>query len=209
MNNSVGPGPQWNGPQGQNYQTYNGVPEQSNIANQSVGRGTVNPQMISGAMNPNVYQGMNPGSNPSLRNTNPGLGINQTNAGPGLMNSGINPNLLQRTGPLNTYMGMPLGPNLNPQMNGYPSNSGQLNVTTTTPSSAGARFPMWDMDIPSQMFMQAINFEQLMGSQGGTGDVSFGGQSAAGNVMNSTRLSEDSSHKTGNLNSFFSKLHIL
>ena len=178
----------------------------SSMANQNAGQGTINTELNTGSMNPNIFQpqGRNPGMNPNLGTVNHGLGISQGNVGSaGFMNSGMNSNFLQRTGTLNTQMGMPLGPNLNPQMNGYPPNPGQLNSTLSTPNTAGARFPAWDMDIPSQMFMQAINFEQLMRAQsqggGGVGDVSFGGQSAAGNVMNSTRLSEDSSHKSGTL----------
>ena len=205
MNNSVGPpGPQWNGsqPQGQNYQAYNGAPEPSNIANQNAGQRALNTQLNSGHMNPNLHQlgqlqGRNQGSNPSIGSFNSGLGSQGNVGGAGLVNSGINPNFLQRTGTLNTQMGMPMGQNFNSQVNDYPPNPGQLNTALSTPGSAGARFPAWDMDIPSQMFMQAINFEQFVRSQGGGGDMSFGGQSAAGNVLNSTRLSEDSSHKSG------------
>ncbi|XP_053374954.1 centromere protein J-like isoform X2 [Mercenaria mercenaria] len=48
-----------------------------------------------------------------------------------------------------------------PLMNGYAG----VRPGITTPSSVGGGYPMWDMDIPSQMFMQAMNFDRMMQQQ--------------------------------------------
>jgi hypothetical protein len=49
-------------------------------------------------------------------------------------------------------------------MNGFNGVPQALN-TMSTPSSMGGGYPMWDMDIPSQMFMQTMNFERMMQQQ--------------------------------------------
>lgn len=185
MNNSLGPGGQWNGHRGPNYSAYNGQPEQIISSSHSLNPGAINPHVVSSVMNSNVGHGMNLNSNASLGNTSLGFGMSQTNSVPRMVNT---------AGPLN----MQTQQNRHPQINGYPTTSGQASVNMSTSSSVGARFPLWDMDIPSQMFMQAINLDQLMGTHGGIGDMSFGsGPGTAGNIMNSTRLSEESSHKSG------------
>ena len=210
MNNSLEPGPSWNGRQSPNHQTLNrqldprliatshGTGNQNSAGlNLGSGHGTMpNPGSSMPNHNPTMSMNMNPG----LGTVNPKFGAGMTlNTGGPSSNSasanmagyGMNPNMLQRTVPLS----MQPGPNTQQQMNGFPPSS--MSAAMSTPSSVGGRFPMWDMDIPSQMFMQAVNFEQLMGKQpGGMADMSFG-SSAPGNVMNSTRLSEDSHHKSG------------
>lgn len=40
-----------------------------------------------------------------------------------------------------------------------------LRPNIATPNFLGGGYPMWDMDIPSHMFMQAVNFENLIASQ--------------------------------------------
>ena len=235
MNNSVDPGPPWNGPpNGLDYEAYNG--QQGRRMNPNSGSSLMNgnpnhgpatashnmgaPQTIFGPMtntsnaaltnsavtgnNPNAGYGIVNPNTGQMMNSNTATGVNHQNLSRGTINPNtgqiMNPSMLQRTAPFN----MQTLSNARPQMNGYqPNFSGQTNVNMSTPSSVGARFPMWDMDIPSQMFMQAINFEQLMGTQGGMADASFGSvQGSAGpsaDVMNSTRLSEASNHKSGKL----------
>lgn len=234
MNNSVDSGPPWNGPpNGQDYEAYNGQQgprinpnSGANLMNGNPNHGSATanhnmgaPQTSFGSMmntNSNAaltksaVTGNNPNAGYGIMNPNTGLMMNSSvthqNLGRGTINPNtgqmINPIMLQRTAPFN----MQTLSNTRPQMNGYqPNISGQTNVNMSTPSSVGARFPMWDMDIPSQMFMQAINFEQLMGSQGGMADASFGSVQGSAepsaDVMNSTRLSETSNHKSGKLNS--------
>ena len=213
MNNSLdpGPGPVWNGQQGPEHQTVNKKQDPRFILD---GHGSASnnsrqfslntdhemvPNSVPGQLNQNSSIQMNLNSGSGAMNNNLGIQpvMNMTSsARPVNDNSGFGmyPNLLQRTAPLN----MQTGTNPHQHMNGFqPSSSGPTNVNMSTPSSVGSRFPMWDMDIPSQMFMQAINFEQLMGKQpGGIANMSFG-SSAPGNIMNSTRLSEDSQHKSG------------
>ena len=208
MNNSLEPGPSWNGRQSPNHQTLNrqldprliaashGTGNQNSAGlNLGSGHGTMpNPGSSMPNHNPTMSMNMNPG----LGTVNPKFGASMTvnTGGPSsnptsanMAGYGMNPNMLQRT------LNMQPGPNTQQQMNGYPPSS--MSAAMSTPSSVGGRFPMWDMDIPSQMFMQAVNFEQLMGKQSvGMADMSFG-SSAPGNVMNSTRLSEDSHHKSG------------
>lgn len=60
----------------------------------------------------------------------------------------------------------------------------------STPSSVGGGYPMWDMDIPSQMFMQAVNFDRMMQQQGLT-------DSAVSASTVSNRTAEDPSHRSG------------
>ena len=211
MNNSLEPGPSWNGRQSPNHQTLNrqldprlitashGTGNQNSAGlNLGSGHGTL-PNPNSSMPNHNTAMSMN--MNPGLGTVNPKFGAGMSVNTGGLSSNptptnmagyGMNPNMLQRT------LNMQPGPNTQQQMNGLPPSS--MSAAMSTPSSVGGRFPMWDMDIPSQMFMQAVNFEQLMGKQSdGMGDMSFG-SSAPGNhpnVMNSTRLSEDSHHRSG------------
>ena len=60
------------------------------------------------------------------------------------------------------YPGMPGNPNMEPRFNMQmrPVN-GYIPTSVSTPMSGS--YPLWDMDVPSQMFMQAINFDRVMG----------------------------------------------
>lgn len=50
-------------------------------------------------------------------------------------------------------------------MNGYGVGPG-IRPGIATPSSVSGGYPMWDMDVPSQMFMHTVNFDRLMQQQG-------------------------------------------
>jgi len=77
---------------------------------------------------------------------------------------------------LDPRLGMQMRP---PVMNGYP-NMAQVPAVQQLAMSGGMSGPMWDMDVPSQMFMQAVNFDKLMAER-----------HAGGQQLANTSTSED------------------
>ena len=91
-----------------------------------------------------------------------------------------------------SYNALQPGQQRAPVMNGFSGVPSALNTMSTPNSMAGA-YPMWDMDIPSQMFMQTMNFERLMQQQ----QQQQGLIDPAANMSVLSNRSEDTSSRTG------------
>lgn len=85
-----------------------------------------------------------------------------------------------------------------PMMNGY---TGPMADVSTPSTLGGGGYPMWDMDIPSQMFMQAVNFDRLMQQQ-----VAADPNGSISVTSGPSRPTDDTSFRSGQVSFFFSLL---
>lgn len=93
------------------------------------------------------------------------------------------------TGSLRTPMDPRLAMQMRPPViNGYPGLP-QAMPTQPMPTPVPGTYPLWDVDVPSQMFMQAVNFDRLMTER----------QPNMGQALNTSNASEDLSQQNGRL----------